>query len=123
MLDANVNPTGAEVGFVRVADIRPDVPYYFSVEAIDSESGRSVRSQEVPFTVASTPFTLAAQQTTIAVAAGGSASVPVTLNAGDPLFFPNVWLSTDLGNTPPGITSEAGCDAEGFPGLSAGVPT
>lgn len=123
VLDANGNPTGAEVGFVRVTNIRPDVPYYFSVEAIDSESGRSVRSQEVPFTVASTPFTLATQQTTVAIAAGSSASVPVTLNASGPLFFPNVWLSTNLGNIPPGINARFTGDAEGFPGLNANAPT
>ncbi|CAN5774478.1 hypothetical protein BH10CHL1_BH10CHL1_31910 [soil metagenome] len=123
VLDTNGNPTGVEVGFVRIDDIRPDAPYYISIEAIDSESGRSVRSQEVPFTVASTPFTLAAQQTTIAVAAGGSAIVPVTLNASGELFFPNVWLSTNLGDTPPGITARFTDDAEGFPGLSANAPT
>ena len=123
VLDANNNPTGVEIGFVRLANIRPNVPYFISIEAIDSESGRSVRSQEVPFTIASAAFSLSSQQTTVAVAAGGSASVPVTLNASAALFFPNVWLSTDLGSTPLGITAKFANDAEGFPGLNAGAPT
>lgn len=123
VLDENDNPTGVEVGFVRLANIRPNVPYFISIEAIDSESGRSVRSQEVQFTIASATFSLTSQQTTIAVAAGGSATVPVTLNASEKLFFPNVWLSADLGGTPPGITARFADNAEGFPGLNTGSPT
>ncbi len=123
VLDENDNPTGVEIGFVRLANIRPDVPYFISIEAIDSESGRTVRSQEVPFTIASAVFSLSSQQSTVAVAAGGSATVPVTLNANGELFFPNVWLSADLGGTPPGITAKFADDAEGFPGLNTGSPT
>ncbi len=123
VLDANDNPTGVEVGFVRLANIRPNVPYFISIEAIDSESGRTVRSQEVQFSIASAAFSLSSQQSTVAVAAGGNASVPVTLNASAALFFPNVWLSADLGNTPLGITAKFANDAEGFPGLNTGAPT
>jgi hypothetical protein len=122
LLDANGNPTGQEVGFIRIADIRPNTPYYLSIEAIDSESGRTVRSQEVPFSIASAAFTLATQQPTIALNAGGSANVPVNLNASGALFFPNVWLSVDLGSAPPGITAGFTGDAEGFPGLNATAP-
>jgi len=123
LLDANGNPTGQEVGFIRIADIRPNTPYFLSIEAIDSESGRTVRSQEVPFSIASAAFTLATQQPTVALDAGGSANVPVTLNASGALYFPNVWLSVDLGNAPPGITAGFTGDAEGFPGLNAAAPT
>ena len=123
LLDANGNPTGQEVGFIRIADIRPNTPYYISIEAIDSESGRTVRSQEVPFSIASAAFTLATQQPTVALNAGSSANVPVTLNASGALYFPNVWLSVDLGSAPPGITAGFTGDAEGFPGLNATAPT
>jgi hypothetical protein len=123
LLDANGNPTGQEVGFVRLANIRPNTPYFLSIEAIDSESGRTVRSQEVQFTIASAAFALTTQQPTIAVAAGGSATVPVVLNASGALFFPNVWLSIDLGSVPPGMTAGFTGDTEGFPGLNATAPT
>lgn len=82
-----------------------------------------MRSQEVLFSIASAAFTLATQQPTIALAAGGNATVPVNLNASGALFFPNVWLSVDLGSAPPGITAGFTGDAEGFPGLSATAPT
>ena len=123
LLDANGNPTGQEAGFIRLANIRPNTPYHLSIEAIDSESGRAVRSQEVLFSIASAAFTLSTQQPTIALAAGGNATVPVNLNASGALFFPNVWLSVDLGSAPPGITAGFTGDAEGFPGLSATAPT
>ncbi|MBX3011338.1 MAG: DUF4397 domain-containing protein [Caldilineaceae bacterium] len=123
VLDSNGNPTGVEVGFVRVTNIRPDLPYFLSIEAIDSESGRTVRSQEVQFSVPSTPFALTSSQPAVAITAGGKGTVPVTLNASGALFFPNVWLSTDLGNTPLGITAKFANDTEGFPGLNPGAPT
>ena len=123
VLDADGNPTGVEIGFVRLANIRPNLPYFISIEGIDSESGRSVRSQEVQFSIASAAFSLTSQQATVAVDAGGSATVPVTLNATGALFFPNVWLSADLGGTPPGITAKFANDAEGFPGLNTAAPT
>lgn len=123
LLGANGSPTGQEVGFVRIADIRPNTPYYLSIEAMDSESGRTVRSQEVPFSITSAAFTLTTQQPTIALNAGGNATVPVTLNASGALFFPNVWLSVNLGSAPPGITAGFTGDAEGFPGLNATEPT
>lgn len=120
---ASGQATGNKVGFVTVQDIQPDVPYYFSIEAVDLDGGRSVRSQEVLFTVASTPFTLSSAQTTVTIAAGGKGIVPVTLNASGALFFRNVWLSTDLGSAAAGITASFVGDVEGFNELNAGLPT
>lgn len=57
------------------------------------------------------------------VAAGNSTAVPVKLNADEELFFPNVWLSADLGDTPIGVTAGFIDSLEGFPGLSASEPT
>ncbi|MBI1299446.1 DUF4397 domain-containing protein [bacterium] len=122
LLDADGNPTGAEVGFERLTNIRPNTPYHISIEAIDSESERAVRSQEVLFSIASADFTLTTQQPTVTVDAGAIVSVPVNLNASGALFFPNVWLSVDLGSAPPGITAGFTGDAEGFPGLNATAP-
>ncbi|MFZ4656620.1 MAG: DUF4397 domain-containing protein [Caldilineaceae bacterium] len=119
----NGQATGNKVGFVTLQDIQPDVPYYISIEAVDTKRNRSVRSQEVMFTVASTPFTLSSAQATVTIPAGGKATVPVTLNAGSTLFFPNVWLSTDLGSAAAGITAGFVGDVEGFNELNAGLPT
>ena len=119
----NGQATGNKVGFVTLQDIQPDVPYYLSIEAVDTKRNRSVRSQELLFTVASTPFTLASAQPSVNIAAGGKATVPVTLNASGALFFPNVWLSTDLGSAAAGITASFVGDVEGFNELNAGLPT
>lgn len=123
VFDANGNPTGGEIGFERLENIRPNVDYFISLEAIDSESGRSVRSQEVKFTVALTAFTLTSQQATGAVVAGGSAPVPVTLNASGALFFPTVWLTANFGGVPRGITAKFANAVEGFPDLTTTAPT
>ncbi len=123
LLDANDNLTGVEVGFARLENVRPDVDYFLTLEAVDAESGRTVRSQEVKFTVASAAFSLTSQQATVAVAVGGSATVPVTLNAGGALFFPNVWLTADLGNTPLGVTARFVDTPAGFPDLTSSAPT
>jgi len=119
----NGQATGNKVGFVTLQDIQPDVTYYLSVEAVDLDRGRSVRSQEVPFTVASTPFSLTSAQASVSIPAGSKGTVPVTLNASGALFFPNVWLSTDLGNAAAGITARFAGDLDGFNELNAGLPT
>ena len=123
VLDANGNPNGVEIGFERLENIRPDVDTFISLEAIDSERGRSVRSQEVKFTIASTAFTLSSQKATVAVAAGGSATVPVTLNTSGALFLPNVWLTANLGGAPRGITAKFANAVEGFPDLTTTAST
>jgi len=121
--DENGEDTGFTVGATTFNDIQPDVPYFFSIEATDTESGLSVRSQEVEFSVASADFSLSSVQPAFSVAAGNSVSVPVTLNADEALFFPNVWLSADLGETPLGVTASFANNVEGFPNLAADAPT
>jgi hypothetical protein len=82
-----------------------------------------VRSQEVLFTVASAPFALTSAQPVVNITAGGQATVPVTLDAEAALFFPNVWLSTDLGAAAAGITAGFVDDNEGINELNANRPT
>jgi hypothetical protein len=118
-IGADGEATGVEVGFVTLEDILPDLPYYLSIEAVDTARDRSVRSQEVMFTVASTPFELTSAQPTVNVKAGDTVTVPVTLDAEQALFFPNVWLSTDLGDAAAGITAGFAGDVDGFNELNA----
>lgn len=110
--------TGVEVGFTTIHDIQPDLPYFISIEAVNTQTGQVVRSQEVSFSVASTPFALSTTQALVTVNAGDTVIVPVTLDAEGELFFPNVWLSTDLGGTPPGITARFIDDLEGISELN-----
>ncbi len=119
----NGQATGVAVGFVTLEDILPDVHYYLSIEAVDTERSRAVRSQEALFTVASAPFALTSAQPVINITAGGQATVPVTLDAAEALFFPNVWLSTDLGAAAAGITAGFVDDNEGVNELNANRPT
>ncbi len=122
-LDANGLATGAEVGFVTLEDIQPGVNYFLSVEGVDTESGRSVRSQEFTFRVEPGSFTITSAQATVNVAAGSTVQVPVTLNEEEALFFPDVWLSTDLGAAAPGITAGFVDDVDGVTGISPANPT
>ena len=87
------------------------------------EGGRAIRSQEVPFTAESGSFTLTSAQQRVSVLAGGSTTVPLTLNEVKQLFYDGVWLSLDVGGAPAGITVRFADDAEGLAMLSIGAPT
>ncbi|MEZ4834745.1 MAG: hypothetical protein R2873_22595 [Caldilineaceae bacterium] len=122
-LDENGLATGVEVGFVTLEDIQPGVNYYISVEAVDSVRGRSVRSPEFIFNVKPGAFSLTSAQATVNVDAGNSVQVPVTLNVEETLFFPSVWLSTDLGAAAPGITARFVDDVDGVTEINTVKPT
>ncbi len=122
-IGAGGTATGDNVGFVTLENILPGVSYFLSIEGVDTETGRTVRSQEVEFSVAAAAFSLTSAQPTVNVAAGGKATVPVTLNASDALFFPNVWLSSNLGEAAAGITARFVDDVEGFNELNTASPT
>ncbi|MEX1020622.1 MAG: DUF4397 domain-containing protein [Litorilinea sp.] len=116
--DENGEATGVEVGFTTLHNILPDLAYFISIEAIDSQTGQSVRSQEIEFMMESTPFALTSTQPVVNVDPGDTVTVPVTLDADEALFFPNVWLSTDLGGAAPGITARFVDDLEGISELN-----
>ncbi|MCB0124109.1 MAG: hypothetical protein KDE58_17765, partial [Caldilineaceae bacterium] len=122
-IGANGLATDVEVGFVTLRDIQPGVTYYLMVEGVDTETGNTVRSQEFTLFVEPGTFSLTSAQSTVNVAAGGSATVPVTLNADEALFFPNVWLSSDLGEAAAGITARFADDVDGLVGINPGNNT
>ncbi len=122
-LDENGLATGVAVGFVTLQDIQPGVTYFLAVEGVDSETGRTVRSQEFTFLVEPGSFTITSAQATVNVAAGGTVQVPVTLNEEEALFFPTVWLSADLGAAAPGITAQFVDVVDGVTGISPANPT
>lgn len=122
-IGANGLATDVEVGFVTLRDIQPGVTYFLMVEGVDTDTGNTVRSQEFTFSVEPGTFSLSSAQATVNVAAGGSATVPVTLNADEALFFPNVWLSSDLGEAAAGITARFADDVDGLVGINPGSNT
>jgi hypothetical protein len=88
---------------------------------VDAE--RTVRSQEVSFTVEPGRFSITADRQTVTIPPGDTVRVPVTLNVAETLFYPNVWLSTNLGRTPLGITARFVGDLDGLTTINPGDPS
>lgn len=121
--DENGLATAQVVGFTTLANVAPAVPYYLSVEAVDTKGNRHVRSQEVNFSTGAGSYTLAALQPSYTVAQGGQVAIPVTLTEIQPLFYPKVGLGLDLGAAPLGLTANFQGDVEGNSVLSAAQPS
>lgn len=121
--DADGLPPGVEVGFVTLQDIKPGVTYFISIEGVDTDTGQTVRSPEFAFIIDPGSFTISASQATVNIPAGSTAQVPVTLNVEETLFFPEVWLSTDLGGAAPGITARFVDDVDGLTNINPINPT
>ncbi|HZU87271.1 MAG TPA: DUF4397 domain-containing protein, partial [Anaerolineaceae bacterium] len=102
-MDAN----GQLVGPLRVGEtvsnLQPGIPYYYSVEAVDAESGRTVRSPEYAITIPDGDFNLTTSAPQYLTSAGTQVSFPLSLQVLQPLFYSNVGLSIDSSLTPPGM--------------------
>lgn len=122
-LDADGNAIGAKQGSLFLEDVQPGKTYHMAIEGVDFDGGRTVRSQEFTFSAPAGSFSIASTQSTVKIAAGSTVSVPVTLHAGDSLFYPNVWLSTNLGKTPVGITARFADDLDGLTTIDPTSPT
>lgn len=119
----NEAATPVAVGAFTLQDMMPGVPYFISIEAVDTESGKRVRSQEIEFIAVAGGFTLTSPQSSVKINRGATTTIPVTLEADEELFFPNVWLSTNLGDTAPGITARFLDDTDGDAQINANAPT
>ncbi len=101
--DENGQPFGPVLANAGVSNLAPGNTYYYSVEAVDVESGQSVRSPEAAIYIAGGDFNLATPSQFYWVAPGTQMSLSLSLDVLQPLFYPNVGLSIDASRTPPGM--------------------
>lgn len=102
-IDENGQPFGPVLVNTLVSALEAGMTYYYSVEAVDAETGKKVRSPEASFTVAGGDFALSTPILQYLMAPGGQVSFPLSLNVLQPLYYPNVGLSIDYAFTPPGM--------------------
>ena len=96
-------PFGPVLVNASVSDLVPGKTYYYSVEAVDTEGGKSVRSPEASIAIPSGDFKLTAPSGQYLVTPGNQVSFPLSLEVTLPLFYTNVGLSIDDSLTPPGM--------------------
>lgn len=101
--DENGQPFGPVLVNASVSNLEPGETYYYSVEAVDVEGGKSVRSPEAAITIAGGDFRLKAPALQYLVDPGAQVSFPLSLEVLEALFYPNVGLSIDTSDTPPGM--------------------
>ena len=85
--------TVGDVTGLTLSALDPGRTYYLSVEAMDDDTGRSVRSAEAAATPLAAPFELVAGSPSIDVAGGGQAQVALTLRTSLPAYPAPVSLS------------------------------
>ncbi len=73
------------------------------MEAVDVESGKSVRSPEAAIAIPSGDFRLSTPSWRYLATPGTQVSFTLSLDVLEPLFYPNVGLSIDGSRTPPGM--------------------
>jgi len=99
--------SGQPFGPVRVnagvSNLVPGNTYYYSVEAVDVEGGKSVRSPEAAIYIPAGDFRLNTPSWVYRAAPGTQMSLSLSLEVLEPLFYPNVGLSIDGLRTPPGM--------------------
>jgi hypothetical protein len=101
--DENFNPVGEMLGLAVFSHLRPDQGYMLVVEAVDEESGRTVRSQAVPISYPAGEYQLTTPQSVYRVAPDSTLLIPLSLQVTQPLFFADVPLGINSTNLPAGI--------------------
>ena len=87
--------------------------YYLLVEAVDEETGRTVRSHEVTVNASPGSYALNTGNNTYTVNPGGTLDIPVGLQVTQPLYYPAVALDLDEVNNPPGLVTRFAQDYTG----------
>lgn len=112
-LDSQGNPTGKPIGYGGFSNIAPGVTYYVMVEAVDEETGRTVRAGEVMVSASPGSYTLNTGNSSYVVNPGGTLNIPVDLQVTQPLFYPEVALDLAEADNPPGLVTRFARDYTG----------
>lgn len=99
------NALGPAEGSAIAGIIVPGLPYYLSVEAVDSHSGRTVRSQEVLFQSSAGDFVLTSPQPEYSVRAGESLGITIGWQEVETIRPSKISLETDLTGMPWGANA------------------
>lgn len=101
--DQNGDAVGPPVGRIHFGAMQPAQDYFVVLEAVDEESGRTVRSQELHFAFDAGDYRLTTPQQRYQLSPGTPLMIPLSLEVTSPLFFENVSLGLDSAGLPPGI--------------------
>jgi CSLREA domain-containing protein len=101
--DANGNPFGPALGNTSISNVEPGMIYYYSVEAVDTATGKTVRSPEASVTVPTGDFALDTFGTYALAQAGETFRFPIAMNELEPLFYPFIGMSIDTSLAAPGM--------------------
>ncbi len=121
--DEDFNPVGQAFGRTSFSAMQPNQSYFLIIEAVDEESGRTVRSQEVTVAFSAGDYQLTTPQQRYQISPGSTQSVPLSLQVVAPLFFENVALGLDSSDLPAGILVTFEDAPEGPPTLNPAQPS
>jgi hypothetical protein len=123
--DDEGHTVGQPFGRYAINNVAPGESYYLSIGARDVESGRTVRTAEVPVTIPGSDYSLSVPRSTYRFAEGTSTSfaIPLSLQIHAPLFYPVVYLEIDETQSARGIVAQFADDTIGDTALSAANDT
>ncbi|RIK36750.1 MAG: hypothetical protein DCC55_26350 [Chloroflexi bacterium] len=119
LYDEADNLVSESMGLASIDHMRPGVTYYLVIEAVDEESGRTVRSQEVTVAYSTGDYQLTTPQSIYHVAPGSTTLIPLSLQVTQPLFFEDVPVGINGANLPAGLLIYFEDELEGPTMLSA----
>lgn len=123
--DAQGNPQADPISFATFSGVEQGHLYNLTVVAQDTAVGRerNALSLAASYQAPTGDFRLNAGADLILVPAGATRDIPITLQVLQSLLHPQVGLTIDLSQTPPGVDAGFVGDTEGLTMVSAANPT
>jgi parallel beta-helix repeat protein len=123
--DAQGNPQAGPIAFATFSGVEQGHLYNLTVVAQDTAAGRerNALSLAASYQAPIGDFRLSADAGLILVPAGAARDIAITLQMLQPLIQPQVGLTIDLSQTPPGVDAGFVGDNEGLTTVSAANPT
>lgn len=121
--DSQGRPAAPFFGQGIVSNMRPGITYYIAVEAVDEESGRTVRSQEKTVSFLTGDYTISTPAKEYVLQRDQVYTIPVTIDPTSPLFFDNVALGLTTEGLAPGILAYFEDSLETPPMVDTTLPT